>query len=53
MTPQCKCGHPRSLHNPHSENYDAPLECDDPDCWCDDYDRDVDAPPEEDVEIED
>lgn len=24
----CKnCGHPRRVHQPQSENYDAPLEC--------------------------
>ena len=31
--PRCKhCGHKKSLHNPQSENADAPLECEEADC---------------------
>lgn len=31
--PSCKfCGHKKRVHNPQSENVDATLECEDPDC---------------------
>jgi hypothetical protein len=52
MSPICWCGHPRSRHSLHSENYDAPLECDDPNCWCDGFEDEEIELDEEDFEDE-
>jgi hypothetical protein len=45
--PRCKhCGHKRIEHQPQSENYDAPLECEHPDCAdCPGYEPEEAKPP--------
>lgn len=42
---RCKCGHKKTSHTAQSENYDAPLVCDDPECPCEEYEPDENEDP--------
>lgn len=44
--PRCKwCGHKKGMHNPQSENFEAPWECEEPDCRdCPGYEPDEGEP---------